>query len=262
MKKNIILLLSLSVFSLASFAVQQNASMDNKKEALAQPKETTPLNTMLKKSKAATVQLKNDVDKVSYTLGVQLAEHLQAQKFRLNTEAFVAGLKDIFDKKPLMITRDQMEQSAQQFQKQKQVEEDMQAKQQARQNVIQGEKFLAKNAKQPSVHVLPNGLQYKILTPGVGTHPTNTDQVTVNYTGRLINGEVFDSSYKRGQPITLPMAGVIPGWREALKLMQPGAMWELYIPAKLAYGERGMPPVIGQNQTLIFKVQLLSIQGK
>ncbi|MGE3920410.1 MAG: FKBP-type peptidyl-prolyl cis-trans isomerase, partial [Gammaproteobacteria bacterium] len=160
------------------------------------------------------------------------------------------------------ITRDQMEQSAQQFQKQKQVEEDMQAKQQARQNVIQGEKFLAKNAKQPSVHVLPNGLQYKILTPGVGTHPTNTDQVTVNYTGRLINGEVFDSSYKRGQPITLPMAGVIPGWREALKLMQPGAMWELYIPAKLAYGERGMPPVIGQNQTLIFKVQLLSIQGK
>jgi len=103
-------------------------------------------------------------------------------------------------------------------------------------------------------------LQYKIITPGKGSHPTDADMVTVHYEGKLIDGTVFDSSYKRGEPITFPVNGVIQGWVEALKLMQPGATWELYIPSALAYGEQGAPPSIGPNQALIFKVNLLEVK--
>ncbi len=122
-----------------------------------------------------------------------------------------------------------------------------------------GAAFLAKNKTQPGVVTLPSGLQYKILVPGNGATPTSTDTVTVHYVGTLINGKEFDSSVKRGQPATFPVNGVIQGWVEALQLMKVGSTWELFIPASLAYGERGAPPAIGPNETLIFKVQLLNI---
>lgn len=122
-----------------------------------------------------------------------------------------------------------------------------------------GEKFLAENKSKAGVVTLADGLQYKIITEGTGPRPTISDNVTVNYAGKLINGTEFDSSYKRGQPATFPVTGVIPGWVEALQLMTVGSVWELYIPASLAYGERGAPPVIGPNETLIFKVELLGI---
>ena len=124
----------------------------------------------------------------------------------------------------------------------------------------EGEAFLAANKTQAGVVALPDGLQYKVLTEGQGPLPTQSDTVTVNYAGTLIDGTEFDSSYKRGQSATFPVNGVIAGWTEALKLMKVGSTWELYIPSELAYGERGAPPLIGQNQTLIFKVELLSIQ--
>lgn len=119
--------------------------------------------------------------------------------------------------------------------------------------------FLVANQAQPGVVTLPSGLQYKILEAGKGPKPNASDTVTVNYAGRLINGKEFDSSYKRGEPISFPLRGVIPGWTEALQLMPVGSTWELYIPANLAYGTRGAPPMIGPNQTLIFKVELLAI---
>lgn len=119
--------------------------------------------------------------------------------------------------------------------------------------------FLIQNKKKTGIVTLSDGLQYKILTKGNGPKPKETDSVTVNYAGTLINGTEFDSSYKRGTPATFPVNGVIPGWTEALQLMPVGSTWMLYIPAKLAYGERGAPPVIGQNKTLIFKVELLHI---
>jgi len=122
-----------------------------------------------------------------------------------------------------------------------------------------GELFLEKNKIKPGVITLPDGLQYKILREGGGERPTDSDMVTVNYVGTLIDGTEFDSSYKRGQPATFPVSGVIPGWTEALKLMKVGSTWKLYIPATLAYGEKGAPPAIGPNQTLIFKVQLISV---
>lgn len=122
-----------------------------------------------------------------------------------------------------------------------------------------GDAFLAANKQKPGVVTLPDGLQYKIIKAGNGPQPTDSDVVTVHYVGKLIDGTEFDSSYKRGQPATFPVSGVIPGWTEALKLMKTGSTWELYIPASLAYGERGAPPIIGPNETLIFKVSLLGI---
>ena len=124
-----------------------------------------------------------------------------------------------------------------------------------------GTDFLAKNKTQPGVVTLADGLQYKVLTAGDGAKPGLNDQVTVNYEGRLVDGTVFDSSYKRGQPATFGVNAVIPGWTEALQLMPVGSTWELYIPASLAYGTRGVPGVIGPNEVLIFKVELLSINN-
>lgn len=125
-----------------------------------------------------------------------------------------------------------------------------------------GDAFLDKNKKKSGIITLADGLQYKILTKGTGPKPTSTDVVKVNYAGKLINGTEFDSSYKRGEPTTFPVNAVIPGWTEALQLMPVGSTWELYIPANLAYGENGAPPVIGPNETLIFKVELLGIEKK
>jgi FKBP-type peptidyl-prolyl cis-trans isomerase FklB len=130
----------------------------------------------------------------------------------------------------------------------------------ASQNKLVGQAFLAKNMSQAGVVTLPDGLEYRILKPGDGPRPTVNDTVTVHYMGRLINGKEFDSSYKRGEPATFPVSGVIPGWVEALERMNKGALWELYIPSSLAYGERGAPPYIGPNETLIFRVELLDIK--
>jgi FKBP-type peptidyl-prolyl cis-trans isomerase FklB len=129
-------------------------------------------------------------------------------------------------------------------------------------NKKEGETFLAANKGKDGVVTLPSGLQYKILTQGTGPKPTSADTVVCNYRGTLINGTEFDSSYKRGQPATFPVSGVIKGWTEALPLMSVGSKWQLFIPAELAYGERAPGPEIGPNSTLIFEVELISIQDK
>lgn len=130
----------------------------------------------------------------------------------------------------------------------------------AQQNLAAGQAFLETNKTQPGVTTLASGLQYKVLEQGSGPKPAKSDMVTVDYEGKLINGQVFDSSYQRGQPATFPVAAVIPGWQEALQLMNAGATWELYIPAQLAYGERGAPGAIGPNEALIFKVHLIAVK--
>ncbi len=127
-------------------------------------------------------------------------------------------------------------------------------------NLMAGKAFLDENQKKPGVVTLPSGLQYKIIKAGSGESPGPTDFVTVHYRGTLIDGTEFDSSYKRGDPTTFPINAIIPGWSEALQLMQPGAKWMLYIPANLAYGEQGAAQVIAPNATLIFEVELISIK--
>jgi FKBP-type peptidyl-prolyl cis-trans isomerase FklB len=130
----------------------------------------------------------------------------------------------------------------------------------ADQNLKAGQAFLEANKTQPGVTTLADGLQYKVLEQGSGPKPTKSDMVTVDYEGKLINGQVFDSSYQRGQPITFPLSAVIPGWQEALQLMNAGATYELFIPAQLAYGERGAPGAIGPNEALVFKVHLIAVK--
>jgi FKBP-type peptidyl-prolyl cis-trans isomerase FklB len=131
-------------------------------------------------------------------------------------------------------------------------------------NTAEAQQFLAKNQKAPGVTTLPSGLQYKILAAGSAdaTSPKPTDQVTVQYRGRLLNGTEFDSSYKRGEPTTFPVSGVIKGWTEALQLMPVGSKWQLFVPSDLAYGERSPGPEIAPDSTLIFEVELVSIQNK
>jgi FKBP-type peptidyl-prolyl cis-trans isomerase FklB len=143
-------------------------------------------------------------------------------------------------------------------------QKEMMAKQSevAKKNRAEGEAFLAENKKKEGVKTLPSGLQYKVIKAGTGKKPKSTDTVTVHYRGALINGAEFDSSFKRGQPATFLVSKVIPGWTEALQLMEVGAKWQLFIPSSLAYGEQGAGSDIGPNATLIFEVELVSIQGK
>lgn len=123
-----------------------------------------------------------------------------------------------------------------------------------------GELFMSENKTKPGVVTLPSGLQYKIIIAGTGKSPLLTDIVTVDYQGEFVNGKIFDSSYQRGEPVSFPVNGVIPGWTQALQLMKQGATWMLYVPPQLAYGEKGAPGAIGPNETLIFKVHLISIR--
>jgi FKBP-type peptidyl-prolyl cis-trans isomerase FklB len=145
------------------------------------------------------------------------------------------------------------------FQKEMMAKREQAGKEAGAKNKVEGEAFLAENGKKEGVVTLPDGLQYKILKEGDGAKPKATDTVTVHYRGTLISGTEFDSSYKRKEPVSFPVNGVIAGWTEALQLMKVGSKWQLFIPSTLAYGERGAGPDLGPNATLIFEVELISI---
>src|SRR5213596_3411595 len=195
---------------------------------------------------------KDQKDKVSYSLGLNIGFNLGRQNVPINPDALVAGIKDAIAGKP-QLTPDQIKETMTAFEK------DMEQKQKtaADKNATEGTKFLEENKKKEGVKTTASGLQYKVVKDGTGAQPKATDTVTVNYRGTLIDGTEFDSSYKRGQPATFPVNGVIKGWTEALQLMKQGAKYQLFIPSNLAYGERAMGPDIGPNSTLIFEVELL-----
>src|SRR5262249_2593616 len=155
--------------------------------------------------------------------------HLRRQGIEINPDLLAAGLRDVNEGNRLMMTEEQMKEVITSFQKQLIEKRTTQFQAQARTNAQQGEAFLASTANKQVIHVLPNGLQYKVIVPGSGVSPTVNDTVTVSYVGKFINGHVFDSSEQHGQPATFPVSEVIPGWREALKIMQPGATWELFV---------------------------------
>lgn len=213
---------------------------------------------------APTVKIaapKTSVDKLSYTIGVDMGSSLKAQQLDINPDMLAQGIKDAVSGSPLLLTKQQMDQTLKDYQKTFLAKQQQQFAAMADQNAKAGEAFLAKNKTQPGVQTLADGLQYKIIKAGDGTSPTSSDSVTVNYEGSLIDGTVFDSTYKRGAPSTFKVSQVIPGWQEALKLMKPGAEWMIYIPSNLAYGKQGVGGPIGPNETLVFKVQLISIGG-
>src|SRR5437762_3937084 len=196
--------------------------------------------------------LKDQKDKVSYSIGLNIGNNLTRQNVEINPDALTAGIKDGIAGKP-QLTQDQVKEVMTTFEK------DMQAKQKAagEKNAAEGTKFLEENKKKEGVKTTASGLQYKLIKEGTGAQPKATDTVTVNYRGTLINGTEFDSSYKRGEPATFPVNGVIKGWTEALQLMKAGSKYQLFIPPNLAYGERAVSPDLSANSTLIFEVELL-----
>lgn len=208
----------------------------------------------------AAAELTTSTQKLSYTIGYEMGQNFKTQNVDIDSAALMQGLQDGTTGQTAAMTQQERQQTIAEFQKQMIATQESQLKTQSAQNQKDGEAFLANNAKQPGVTSLPDGLQYKIITAGTGAKPAATDTVTVNYAGQLINGQVFDSSYQRGKPATFPVNQVIQGWQEILTMMPVGSTWEVYIPAKLAYGDKGMGSAIGPNQTLIFKINLISIQ--
>jgi FKBP-type peptidyl-prolyl cis-trans isomerase FklB len=193
---------------------------------------------------------------------VDLGKNFQKQEIAIDADILAQGIKDgISDAKPLLSEQEVRETLAG-FQAEMTAKQMELAKKRGEKNKKEGEAFLAENQKKEGVKTLPSGLQYIIMKAGTGNSPKLTDEVTVHYRGTLIDGTEFDSSSRRGKPETLPVNGVIPGWTEALQLMQVGAKWQLFVPANLAYGERGAGREIGPNAVIIFEIELISIQEK
>lgn len=206
----------------------------------------------------AVTEKSSELEKVGYSLGYMMAEGNKEGIDDLNLDTFELGFRDGYEGKDAALTQEQMQQILMEYQEKKQKEMVEKRQEQAVTNLEAGEAFLAENAKKEGVQVTESGLQYKVLTPGTGESPSESDIVTVNYEGKLIDGTVFDSSYERGEPTQFPLNQVIPGWTEGLQLMKKGGKYEFYIPAELAYGETGNAN-IEPNSTLIFTVELLDI---
>ena len=199
-------------------------------------------------------------DMASYAIGLDVGRNLKGAGPEINMEMLIKGIRDAFGNQKPMFSDEERTAAMTAFQAEVQQKRQQAMQAAGEQNKKAGAAFLAENKKKPGVVTLPDGLQYRILKEGAGKKPTETDTVEVQYRGTLLNGTEFDSSYKRGQPATFALGGIIPGWREALTRMPVGSKWELYIPPQLAYGERGAGGLIGPNATLIFEVELLGIK--
>jgi len=204
--------------------------------------------------------LNSDIDKLSYSIGTDLGKNFKRQGIEVNAEAMTKGLQDGMSGGPLLLTEQQMKDVLSKFQKDLMAKRTADFNKKAEDNKSKGETFLIDNKGKTGVVALPSGLQYKVITAGSGQKPAKEDTVTVEYTGRLINGEVFDSTEKTGKPATFKLSQVIPGWTEALQLMPAGSTWEVYVPANLAYGPRSVGGPIGPNETLIFNIHLISVK--
>jgi FKBP-type peptidyl-prolyl cis-trans isomerase FklB len=246
-----------SILAQTSTTTQTTApsSTTGKSQASTMKKSTTGT-----KSASAPLTLKTPKEKFSYALGMRMGSNLKKQEVPVDPAILERGLKDALAGGKTLLT-DQEAQAAMM-----EVQADLHKKQEAKMqaegaaNKKQGEDFLAANKSKEGVTTLPSGLQYKILKEGTGPKPAASDTVECNYRGTLIDGKEFDSSAKHGGPASFPVSGVIKGWTEALQLMPVGSKWQLFIPADLAYGDRGAGADIGPDSTLIFDVELVSIK--
>ncbi len=241
-------------------------STSSTQPAAAQSTATAPKASTAKKApvttkSATTYTLKTQKDKASYALGMKIGGDLHRQGLNAAVDPAVVarGLRDALAGSKTLLTEDEERAALTQLQTQMRDQQQAKAHEAGGANRQEGETFLAANKSKDGVTTLPDGLQYKVLKEGSGPKPAASDTVSVNYRGTLINGKEFDSSYKRGEPISFPVGGVIKGWTEALQLMPVGSKWQLFIPADLAYGDRGAGADIGPGETLIFEVELLSI---
>lgn len=208
----------------------------------------------------------NSPEPIGYLLGHSIGGQLRQSGFKagdFQIDSMIAGINEGLQGKEFALSDEVLQQAEAKIQallRARQPELRARQQQMLAQQRERGEQFLVENAKREGIKVLDGGVQYQVVKSGDGASPGPSDRVSVHYTGTLTSGEVFDSSVQRGQPLTIPVNGVIPGWQMALKKMKVGDKWVLYIPSKLGYGERGSPPAIGPNEVLIFEVELLGIE--
>lgn len=207
---------------------------------------------------AKGIEIKSQEEKINYSVGYQIGSDFKNQGVALKSEALVKGIEDALTDEKAMISEEDMHATL--IALKKKIIDEQAAKNKAINAKLkeEGGAFLAANAKKEGVVVLPSGLQYKVIKAGIGKKPTLADTITVNYRGTRVDGKEFSSSYRNGKPDTVDLAKVIPGWQEALPMMQEGAKWELYIPYNLAFGELG--PLEGN--TVIYEVELLKVEPK
>lgn len=259
-------LLAAGTMLVANGSAQTPAATTQTAPAATTPKTPAKKTTTAAKSSATPAALTTKKDKFSYALGMNigngLGQNLKKQSVEVDWNLVAQGMKDAAAGSKTRLTTEEAKTVLTEMQTEvgKQQQEKMQAA--GAKNKTEGDAFLAANKSKEGVVTLPSGLQYKIVTQGTGPKPKADDTVVCNYRGTLINGTEFDSSYKRGQPATFPVSGVIKGWTEALQLMPVGSKWQLFVPSNLAYAERGAGADIGPNATLIFEVELISIQDK
>jgi len=210
---------------------------------------------------ADTLTLTKEEDKLSYAAGVDVGKTIKYQEIKLNEKAFIQGLRDAINGTDPQMTRQEIRDVLTRHRQTLVAKRAEAFKQKAVDNQKKSQAFLAQNKTRDGVVTLKNGLQYRIISEGNGPKPTLKDTVEVKYTGRLVNGTVFDSTERTGKAVTIRLTDVIPGWTQVLQLMREGSTWEVFIPAKLAYGERGVGGPIGPNQALIFNIQLIKVNA-
>lgn len=206
------------------------------------------------------LELKSFTDRASYMIGADIGSSLRASKTEINPAIVSRGLADSYQGKPLQMNETEIAKIKQEFTEKLQQDFMARNKEAAAKNKAEGDAFLAENKKKSGVVTTASGLQYQVISEGKGAKPGPEATVKVHYRGTLLSGKEFDSSYKRGEPVTLKLNQVIPGWVEALKLMKVGGKYKLFVPANLAYGEREVGQDIGPNSTLIFEVELLGVE--
>lgn len=206
---------------------------------------------------------KKEFDRLSYALGLSMGNNFRSSGIEsIHVQDFADGVAAVYEGAEPKMSYNEAKATIQLFFTELQKKQEEQAKAMAEVNAKAGAEFLEANSKRAEVKVLSSGLQYEVIAEGAGNSPKASDTVKVHYTGKLIDGTVFDSSVDRGEPATFGVTQVIPGWVEALQLMKPGAKWRLFIPSQLAYGPQGAGGMIGPNQTLIFDVELIEINPK
>lgn len=208
-----------------------------------------------------TAPLKTEKDKESYVIGLNLGADMKRRSVEdLNFDMLIQGIRDAYSGGNKLLTEEEQNQIWAAFQKSLAEKQKVNTMKTAEENKKKGDAFLAENKNKEGVVTTASGLQYKVLRAGKGAKPKLEDTVTTHYRGTLLDGTEFDSSYRRNEPVSFKLSGVIPGWTEALQLMETGSKWQLFIPADLAYGTKGAGGLIGPNETLIFEVELISIQ--
>jgi len=265
-------LVAIGLLTIGTLRAQDTSAPAAKSQTTPAPKsQTTPAaktpGTTPAKPRTATgaktpLTLKTDKDKVSYAIGVNIGKSMRKDAVDIDPTIFSRGMKDALAGGKLLLTDDEMKIALTKLQGELRAKQEEAMQKAGEINKKAGDDFLAQNKTKEGVVALPDGLQYKILKEGTGPKPAATDSVVCNYRGTLLDGTEFDSSYKHGQPATFHVSDVIKGWTEAVQLMPVGSKWQLFVPAELAYGNRAPSPEIGPNATLIFEVELLSIQNK